>query len=146
MIEVRIAVSEPDKAECLRIREEVFIIEQNVPVAIERDAYDVGAIHFLAIQGGAAIGTARVVVKDNGKTAKIGRVAVCKAARGTGVGQALMAAIEASRALGQIEQFVLEAQTHALSFYERRGYAAYGEEFMEADLPHRSMRKVQRAG
>jgi predicted GNAT family N-acyltransferase len=36
----------------------------------------------------------------------------------------------------------LSAQTHALGFYERLGYAAYGEEFDDAGLPHRWMSRT----
>jgi predicted GNAT family N-acyltransferase len=36
---------------------------------------------------------------------------------------------------------VLSAQTYAVAFYERLGYTAYGEEFDDAGIPHRWMRK-----
>jgi predicted GNAT family N-acyltransferase len=36
----------------------------------------------------------------------------------------------------------LNAQTHALGFYEQLGFRAQGEEFMEAGIPHRHMRLV----
>ncbi|MGX1638627.1 GNAT family N-acetyltransferase, partial [Streptomyces albidoflavus] len=35
----------------------------------------------------------------------------------------------------------LHAQTHALGFYERLGYQAYGPEFEDAGIPHRAMRR-----
>ena len=35
----------------------------------------------------------------------------------------------------------LEAQTHALGFYERLGYEAYGEEFLDAGIGHLAMRR-----
>ena len=61
--------------------------------------------------------------------------------RRAGVGAALMHAIEAeARRLG-LPEIVLHAQTAAVSFYESIGYRAEGEEFLEADIPHRFMRK-----
>ena len=36
----------------------------------------------------------------------------------------------------------LHAQTHALGFYERLGYTAYGAEFPEAGIAHRAMRRA----
>jgi predicted GNAT family N-acyltransferase len=35
----------------------------------------------------------------------------------------------------------LGAQTHAMGFYERLGYQAYGPVFDDAGIPHRSMRR-----
>ncbi|MDR3449102.1 MAG: GNAT family N-acetyltransferase [Alphaproteobacteria bacterium] len=126
---------------CYKIRREVFIGEQNVPEEIERDEYDAAAAHFIAYNEGRAIATARAVLKDGGKTAKIGRVAVLKSARGTGIGRILMQAIERAPELSGVTDFILEAQTHALSFYEKLGYRSHGEEFMDAGIPHFHMRK-----
>ena len=56
--------------------------------------------------------------------AKIGRVAVCRSKRGLGIGKRLIATIEETLALEDVEHFILEAQTHALQFYARMGYEA----------------------
>ena len=130
--------------ECLRIREEVFVVEQNVPVDLERDEHDSKALHFIALADGQTVGTARVVLSDSGTSAKIGRVAVCRSNRGFGVGKLLIAAIEGDPDLAHVHGFLLDAQTHALQFYTRLGYEAYGEEFMDAGIPHRHMKKANR--
>ena len=70
----QVAFSDPAFAHCFRIRLEVFVAEQNVPLEEERDEYDNTALHFLAMVDGIATGTARVVLKDAGATAKISRV------------------------------------------------------------------------
>lgn len=63
-------------------------------------------------------------------------------ARGLGVGAALVRAIEdAARELG-LAAVDLHAQTHALGFYERLGYVAYGPEFPDAGIAHRAMRRT----
>jgi len=85
------------------------------------------------------------VLKDNGTAAKIGRVAVSRSKRGKGIGKRLIAAIEEAPALEGVDYFLLEAQTHALRFYARMGYQAYGEEFMDAGIPHFRMKKKERA-
>ncbi len=136
----RIQFADPEFAQCIQIRITVFVEEQGVPFEEERDEYDEAALHFLATAEGAATGTARVLLKDEGNTAKIGRVAVSKSARGLGIGAALIRHIE--HEVGA-SQFLLDAQTHALRFYERLGYTAYGEEFMEAGISHRHMRKTR---
>ena len=75
-ITIKTADTKSELEECFRLREEVFIIEQSVPVDMERDEHDATALHFLALIDAKPVGTARVVLKDNGTVAKIGRVAV----------------------------------------------------------------------
>ena len=87
------------------------------------------------------MGTARVVLRDGGASAKIGRVAVRRSTRGFGIGRRLIAAIEETPDLGHVRNFLLDAQSHAQQFYARLGYEAYGEEFMDAGIPHRHMKK-----
>ncbi|MFI6941008.1 GNAT family N-acetyltransferase [Streptomyces sp. NPDC050418] len=147
---VREAVSDEDRAACFAVRKDVFVGEQGVPEDIEYDAYDAGAVHVLAVrtEDGLPLGTGRLLTGDAGfaKTGdaavgSLGRLAVVKAARGLGVGVALVRAIEecaVARGLGAVD---LHAQTHALGFYERLGYEAYGPEFDDAGMPHRGMRR-----
>ncbi len=140
-ITIKPANTKSELEECFRLREEVFIIEQSVPVDRERDEHDATALHFLALVDAKPVGTARVVLKDNGTVAKIQRVAVCRSKRGMGIGKRLIAAIEEAPVLEGVDHFLLEAQTHALQFYARMGYHAYGEEFMDAGIPHFRMKK-----
>src|SRR5690606_29347169 len=116
-VSVRIADWQKDNAELRRIREAVFINEQSVPPDLEWDSYDQGAIHLLACAGDDPIGTARLLADGD-----IGRVAVLKDWRGSGVVALLMkAAIEKAEQNGLIQQF-LTAQVHATPFYERLGF------------------------
>ncbi|NED15506.1 GNAT family N-acetyltransferase, partial [Streptomyces sp. SID9124] len=71
-----------------------------------------------------------------------GRLAVSRAARGLGVGAALVRAIEDAARDQGLAAVDLHAQTHALRFYERLGYEPYGPEFMDAGIPHRAMRRA----
>ncbi|MGW3659280.1 GNAT family N-acetyltransferase [Streptomyces sp. NPDC005151] len=146
----RTAVDESDLAACFQVRKEVFVGEQNVPEEIEYDAYDADALHVIAVAAdGVALGTgqllhgAGVAAKTGGDltVGSLGRLAVTSRARGLGVGAALVRAIEdAARGLG-LAAVDLHAQTHALGFYERLGYVAYGPEFPDAGIPHRAMRR-----
>jgi ElaA protein len=129
-----------DLDDCYAIRREVFIEEQKVPQEIELDEFDAGALHFI-VRSEKPLATARVLLKEGGRTAKIGRVAVVKAARGRGIGKKLMQAIEEEPSLSGVSWFALDAQSHALSFYERLGYHAYGDEFLDANIPHFHMKK-----
>ncbi|MER7828453.1 GNAT family N-acetyltransferase [Streptomyces sp. NPDC096097] len=148
-VEVRVAVSEEDLTSCFAVRSEVFVVEQSVPESIEYDAYDADAVHVLAVDvDGVPLGTGRLLYGPValGKTGdltvgSLGRLAVAKAARGLGVGVALVRAIEAEAARRGLTAVNLGAQTHALGFYERLGYVAYGPEFQDAGIPHRAMRR-----
>ena len=149
--EVRIAEDPADRESCFAVRKEVFVGEQGVPEDIEYDAYDAVAVHVLAVrEDGVPLGTGRLLFGEAaaGKTGgdasvgSLGRLAVTQAARGLGVGAALVRAIEdAARARG-LAAVDLHAQTHALGFYERLGYVAYGPEFPDAGIAHRAMRRV----
>lgn len=147
---VRVVASEADLAACFAVRTEVFVVEQSVPESIEYDAYDAGAVHVLA-EGpdGVPLGTGRLLYGPGalGKTGalevgSLGRLAVTAAARGLGVGAALVRAIEAEAVRLGLAAVDLGAQTHAMGFYERLGYVAYGPEFQDAGIPHRAMRRA----
>ena len=127
-----------DIATCRRLRRIVFIEEQGVSEADEVDDLDGEAIHLLATVDGVPVGSARLLVR--GETGKIGRVCVLRQARGTGLGAALMrAAVEEFRKVEGVTRVKLGAQTHAIAFYERLGFAANGPEYMDAGIPHRDM-------
>lgn len=127
-----------DLATCRALRRTVFIEEQGVSEADEVDDKDGDAIHLLATLNGMPVGSARLLVL--GDTGKIGRVCVLKSARGTGLGAQLMqAAVDRFRSVPGVTKVKLGAQTHALGFYERLGFTAYGPEFDDAGIAHREM-------
>lgn len=148
---VREAVGPGDREACFAVRKEVFVAEQGVPEDLEYDAYDSGAVHVLALgEDGTALGTGRLLhgeaaaAKNGGdaSTGALGRLAVTRRARGLGVGAALVRGIEEAARTRGLTAVDLHAQTHALEFYERLGYEAYGPEFPDAGMPHRAMRRV----
>lgn len=131
-------VETDDLATCRRLRRIVFIEEQGVSEADEIDDRDGEAIHLLATVAGRPVGTARLLVE--GETGKIGRVCVLQEARGTGLGAALIgAAVERLRSVPGVTKAKLGAQVHALGFYERLGFTAYGPVYDDAGIDHRDM-------
>ncbi len=116
------------------IRQQVFVREQGVPADEEFDAADTTASHWLAWgDGDTAMGCARLVGN------KIGRMAVLERYRQRGVGSALLRAIVAFAVKQGIKELVLDAQTHALDFYQGVGFTVTGDEFMDVGIPHRPM-------
>ena len=138
-IHIRIADWQQDNAELRRIRETVFIAEQSVPPELEWDAEDVAAIHFLALDGDYAIGTARLLADGH-----IGRVSVLRDWRGLGVGDALLQAVIAEAERRDLKQQRLSAQVQATAFYERHGFAVISGEFLDAGIPHVDMLRESR--
>jgi predicted GNAT family N-acyltransferase len=117
------------------VRWKVFVEEQHVPENEEWDDYDPVCRHVIAAAAdGAPIGTGRLLPDGH-----VGRMAVLKEWRSRGVGSAVLVhqlqlARETRHAVVR-----LNAQTHAIGFYEKHGFAAEGEEFMEAGIPHFAM-------
>lgn len=138
--------SEEDIAAVFSVREEVFVVEQKVPIEEELDAYDAVAIHFAARLRTADSGqqrivaTARLIDKGEG-VGKVGRVAVRAPYRGRGIGAELMRCVERHARSAAFHRLILEAQTTAIPFYERLGYTAEGDVFLDANIEHRLMWK-----
>lgn len=135
-----IVVSEAsDIQKCLDIRAEVFIDEQNVSADEERDGLDWQCVHFLATEGDDVVGAARLNYLHN-DFAKIQRVCVKQSSRGSGVGaQIINAMIQHVRDDKTRNTIRLGSQTHALAFYEKLGFQAFGEEYLDAAIPHFDM-------
>ncbi|QLY30924.1 GNAT family N-acetyltransferase [Nocardia huaxiensis] len=140
MIEVVTVATEQELSDAYAVRLQVFVEEQGVPEEEELDALDATADHFLARVDGLPAGAGRMVVRDG--VGVLGRLAVLKEARGTGLGVALVRAIEDKVRERGLDAVELHSQTHAQGFYERLGYQAYGEIGMDAGIPHIWMRKV----
>ncbi len=148
---VRLVEDAADLALARGVREEVFVVEQGVPPELEYDELDATSLHVLAVDAdGTPLGTARLISGaqalelTGGIEGRVllGRLAVVKAARGTGLGAALVRAIEAAGRERGARECELHAQVQALGFYERLGYAAEGPVYDDAGIPHRTMTRV----
>jgi predicted GNAT family N-acyltransferase len=132
---VRAASWQRDLALLQDLRRTVFIQEQQVPESLEWDEFDVVSQHALALDvHGQPIGTGRLLPDGH-----IGRMAVLHEWRCRGAGGAILEFLaDCARRRGDTILH-LNAQTHAIGFYERHGFIAHGEEFQDAGIPHRHM-------
>jgi predicted GNAT family N-acyltransferase len=142
-----VAHHEPEMARLYALRHEVFVLEQRVPVELERDDHDLTADHLAAWreEDGRLVGVLRVVALPSSppasKVAKIGRVAVPQDMRGRGVAAAMMReALERARSQGFDEAY-LHAQWDARGLYERLGFVPEGDTFDDAGILHIAMRR-----
>ncbi len=124
----------------VNLRKEVFVEEQNVPAEEEIDQYENACFHVTMYDGDQPVATGRILPK-NAVQVKFGRVAVQKEVRGTGLGRVLMEEMEKkTRELGY-KEIVLGGQVSAVPFYEKLGYTAFGEMFLDGGIDHRMMKK-----
>lgn len=134
--EIRLGTWTELRAFAQSIRHKVFIVEQNVPVELEWDDMDAICVHAVAFDAsGQAVGTGRLLPDGH-----IGRMAVLPAARGTGVGSTILLALMRQAEQRGDQSVLLNAQTYAQAFYRKHGFVAYGDEFMDAGIPHVQMR------
>ncbi len=122
-----------------RLRTEVFIEEQRIPVEMEWDDADADAIHAVAYNRlGQPVATGRLLVAGPG-VAKIGRMAAKRVLRGTHLGKRVLETLmDTARQRGDRE-VLLHAQQGAEGFYRRLGFASRGEPFYEVSIPHVEM-------
>lgn len=137
-------ISNPEQLkEAFTIRRKVFVEEQQVPANEEYDEWEESATHFIAYMNEVPCGTARWRFTNKG--IKLERFAVLQEARGSGLGQALVAKVleSISNAPGASgKQLYLHAQLPAQSLYQRFGFKAEGEQFDECGIQHYLMKKA----
>lgn len=121
------------------IRNTVFIEEQGFER--EYDEIDGFATHIVIYEGGSAIGTCRVFFDDDLGCYHTGRIAVLKEHRGKGLGRILVTEAEkVAKNLGGTEVFI-GGQVRVRDFYERLGYTAYGDTYLDEGVPHIGLKK-----
>lgn len=136
--------TEEQLKECIDIRFEVFVNEQQVPADEECDEYDsldAPVIHVLVMDEGQFVATGRIKMLDE-STAKLQRIAVRKSERGKGLGRTLMLGLEEIARSHGMKTCVLDGQCQAEGFYQSLGYVTVSEEpFYDAGILHVRMEK-----
>jgi ElaA protein len=124
----------------LRLRTEVFVMEQNC-VFQDMDGADPACHHLLGERDGALLAYARLVPAGLKFTeASIGRVVSEPAMRGTGLGHALMReAVTQLQALWGEQPIRIGAQAHLQDFYRQHGFEPAGPIYIEDGIDHIEM-------
>jgi predicted GNAT family N-acyltransferase len=144
-IEVVRVTSLDEMQDALRVRRRVFIEEQSVPESLEIEEHDADpavvttALHVLARLDGEPVATGRLLLDEHHGNLHIGRVAVLAEHRRHGLGRAVMLALHDLGSERNATSLTLAAQLHAIGFYERLGYTARGDVFLDAGIEHRWM-------
>lgn len=121
------------------IRAAVFIEEQGIAREDEWDAADADAVHAVVRNHlGQPLATGRLLPAADGM-AKVGRMAVHRVLRGTGLGQQVLQALVAAARQRGDAGVRLSAQRSAEGFYQRLGFVPVGEPYDEVGIPHVAM-------
>lgn len=116
------------------VRRKVFVEEQGFLEQSEFDAYDAQSMHLVIYDGENPIAAGRLY--HDGKTFRLGRLAVIKEYRGQGVGDMLIKVLLLKAFGFSPSKVCLSAQIHAKDFYERYGFFVDGEEIEEEGVRH----------
>lgn len=124
--------------ELLRIRSEVFVVEQNC-VYQDMDGDDQKSVHLWLTVVEKVVALARVCpAGTHMKDISIGRVITTE--RGKGYGKQIMLhAIDAAIAYFDATRIDIEAQEYARGFYEEVGFKQSSNTFMLDGIPHIKM-------
>lgn len=136
---VRKAETQFDFFSLMHIRCVVFMVEQHVPPMLEIDGEDRTCDHYIIEEEGVVMGTCRVLF--HGDIWHVGRVAVLKEYRHKHCGSQLLTAVEEVAKTKKVKALQLGSQLQAKAFYEKNGFNAYGDIYMDAGIEHVMMEK-----
>lgn len=124
--------------EILETRMAVFVVEQQCPYQ-DIDGMDNECLHLCIRKDGKLKAYLRIIEKDRQQDmVQIGRVLTTE--RGEGYGAEIMkAGIAAAAERMSAKRIYIEAQVYAMEFYEKLGFKASSDEFLEDGIPHIQM-------
>ena len=131
------ATSEQHKQKAFAIREEVFVVEQQVPAEEEFDEFEKVSHHFVALdEQDQPIGSARW--RKTGKGIKLERFTVKDSLRGKGLGTAIVQAVLDDILAHAVPDTYLymHSQLDAVSLYAKFGFQKEGKQFDECGIKH----------
>lgn len=118
----------------ISIRKKVFVQEQNVPVNMEFDSYDIKSKHIIVLFNDKPIGCARLRFYDN--KIRLERIALLKKYRNKGFGKELLEYLIEYAKKKKIKHVAIHAQSYLKNYYKRFGFKVSGKPFKEAGIPH----------
>lgn len=135
-----VTLSSEELYEILKIRQEVFIVEQTC-YYLDADGYDQQAVHILAESAGEILAYARVFEPGiKYAEASIGRVLTNPKYRKNNLGKILIRfSIDTIEARFRTRSIRISAQDYLLSFYSEFGFVDTGKKYLEDEIPHTEM-------
>ncbi len=124
----------------LKLRFEVFVIEQEC-LDIDPDGKDKVSMHLMLEDDGKIIGCARILPpKVSYDEPSIGRIALDKSYRGTGLGREIVQkCIDFIHNIMKIREIRISGQEYLLDFYKSFGFVVTKGPYLEDKIPHYQM-------
>jgi predicted GNAT family N-acyltransferase len=138
MITNKWVLGKSDFDEIYEIRKRVFVMEQHCEEKDEFDETDHYALHLVLYYQNQPAGTGRIY--HDGHTLRIGRIAILPEFRGKKLGDLLIRLLLYRAFQSEADELVIHAQAYISHIYLKFGFQPFGEEFLEADIPHIAMR------
>jgi YbgC/YbaW family acyl-CoA thioester hydrolase len=139
LIELRTGDWAQMQEDAMKVRVEVFVEEQQIPLAMEQDPADELSLHAVAYNRlGMPVATGRLLPAQQGQ-GRIGRMAVKRVLRESGLGSQVLQALIAAAGQRGDRAVSLHAQRSAEGFYACSGFEPQGDGFEEVGLPHIEM-------
>jgi ElaA protein len=125
--------------EILKLRQDIFIIEQNC-IYEDIDTLDLRSSHLVLFSEQTVAGCSRLVPPGiKYPEISIGRIAIANEFRNRGLGRELVErSIRIAETTGRTD-IRIEAQTYLEKFYESLGFRPDGDEYILDGIPHREM-------
>jgi ribosomal protein S18 acetylase RimI-like enzyme len=120
------------------LREPLGMTRNDVQFPFERECLHVVAVE---AQGHTVLGCV-MFHAESASSGRLLQMAVDPLGQGRGLGRTLVVTLEHELVRRGVREVHLHARESALPFYERLGYAAYGEPYLEVGLAHRMARKT----
>ena len=135
-------LSTPELYEILRLRAEVFVVEQDCPYQ-DLDGKDQSAFHLLGQRETSLCCYARLLSPGvSYPEASIGRVVTSNQVRGSGLGRLLLQeSIRQCQLLWPGNGITISAQQHLEKFYQEFGFVTQSDPYLEDDIPHIRMQR-----
>lgn len=138
-MEVKQVSTKEQLEDAFTVRRAVFVQEQQVPEEEEIDQFEDDSTHVVLYDNKEPVGAGRVRVLDG--IGKLERICVLSTSRQKGAGKLIVEKLEDVATAQGVSKLKLNAQTHAIPFYERLGYETVSDVFMDAGIPHVTMIK-----
>ena len=128
--------------EILRLRSEIFVVEQTCVYQDLEGDIDYRSFHVFHMEDGKCVAYLRCFWRDEEqKVAQIGRVVTLEHGKGWG-GRILKEGIDFCVNVFKAQSIYLEAQCYALGYYEKYGFKVISDELMIDGIPHKKMMYV----
>lgn len=128
-----------DLYQMLRLRQDIFIIEQDC-VYDDIDDIDPYCEHLLLKDKNNVVGCSRIVpAHKKFEHPSIGRIAIDKKYRGKGLGKKIVQKSIQLLSKKNTETIIIEAQSYLQAFYESMGFEQISESYMVDGIPHIKM-------